>query len=544
MHGKAGGEPSGARAAALRFLPPLLLVGVVLAVYAFSLSGGWVWDDTEIVVARLAATHGAAGTLAALTGPDTGPYDAATPYYRPVTLFSFFANAWLTGPSPFGFRAVSLGLHALNVMLLFWLAGAAFGDRRLGFVAALLFAVHPANVEAVAFVTARNNLLCAAGLLGALLCLLRRTPLAVAGGMALFALALLSKEPAVALPPFLLALALLAREPRLRPRPVVLVLAFVVLAGYLVLRGAILGPAAIAGAGEAAGRSPALVLSSIYESLRLLVAPWQLNALVRAGAIPFTAAKGIAAAAGLALLAWAALSRRSPEPLRSGALWLAASLVPISNLVPIPSAPVAERYLYVPGLGFALIAAAGWQALDRRRRPLAAALAVLVAAALGTRATLRTQVWLDDERLFASMVAADPGNASAHYDLGLAQARRGDLARAIEAFEAALRANPGHVGAHNNLGNAYAMTGRLERAREHFERARQLDPGEPLPLYNLARVAELQGRGADASRLYAAYAEADGTSRDPERQARVRAARSRLAGGTAGGPPRHIDRVQ
>jgi hypothetical protein len=361
----------------------------------------------------------------------------------------------------------------------------------------------------------------------------------VAGGLLLFAAALLAKEPAVVLPPFLLALALLARDPRLRARPPVLAIFFAVLAAYFGLRALVLGAVAPgAGGGDLAARV-GLVVGSVFESLRILALPIHLNASYAPAAIGFSPPKLAAVLAGLGALLWGALSRRSPDPLRAGCLWLLAGLLPIANLVPIPSAPVAERYLYVPALGFAVIGAALWRALATRRARLAVALAVALAAGLGVRAALRTSVWLDDRRLFESMVAADSGNASAHYNLGILRAGSGDLAGAIGAWEAAVAADPRHAGAHNNLGNAYAMTGRLESARTHYEAVRDLAPREAMPIYNLARVAELEGRREDAVRLYRDYARADAASPDPQRQALVARARSRaasLAGRMGPGP--------
>jgi hypothetical protein len=507
----------------------LVLVGVVLAVYAASLTGGFVWDDAELIVAK-APFFAADGSAAAiLSSSDTGLYDGATPYFRPATTLSFLVNYRIFGLAPFWWRVVSVLLHAACVLMLFLLATWLFEDERAGFVGALLLAVHPAAVEAVAFVTARNNVLCAAGLLGALLALRRRAIPAVAGGLLLFAVALLGKEPAVVLPPFLLGLTLLAREPRLRARPLVLVLFFAVLAAYFGLRALVLGAVAPgAGGGDLPARA-GLVVGSVFECLRILALPVHLNASYAPAAIGFSLPKLAAVLAGLGALAWGALSRRSPDPLRAGCLWLLLGLLPIANLVPIPSAPVSERYLYVPALGFAVIGAAGWRALAARRVRLAVVLAVGLTTALGVRAAVRTAAWVDDRRLFESMVASDPGNASAHYNLGNARAGSSDLAGAIAAWEAAVAANPRHAGAHNNLGNAYAMTGRTGAARAHYESVRSLDPGEAMPLYNLARIAELEGRPAEAARLYAEYARADGASADPRRQALVQKARSRVA---------------
>lgn len=509
-------------------LATLVLLGAVLAIYAPSLAGGFVWDDVELIVAK--ADHfGAVDSVGEiLARSDAGLHRSGTPYYRPVTTLSLLLDFRLAGLSPWWFRLVNLALHVLNVLLLYALAARAFDDPDVGVVAALLFAVHPTNVEAVAFASARNNLLCAGGMLASLFLLRRRGGTATAGSLVLFAAALLSKEPAVALPFFLLGMTLTAKDARLRTGRLTLALFFALLGGYLALRAAILGSALPASALSGPAPRAQLVVASLYESFRILAFPLHLNALYGPSSIAFHPAQLAVVGAVVILLGAAVLHRRSPDALRAGGLWLLVGLAPISNLIPIPSAPVAERYLYIPAIGFATLLAGLYAPLAARHRKPAAVLLLLLVVALGARSAARTTAWLDDQRLFSSMVASDPRNASARYNLGNCLAGEGRLEPAIESWQAAVRLHPGHLGAHNNLANAYAMTGRYAAARRHYERARALDPGEPIVLYNLGRVADLEGRTGEAIRLYSRYVAEDGGHPDPARLRLVGTARERL----------------
>ena len=506
----------------------LALAGAVIAIYAASLGGGFVWDD-HVIVEQKAAEFAEPGSVArAFTTCDTGAGTGGTPYYRPLTLLSFLVNSRLTGPSPFWFRLVSLGLHALNVLLLFLLVRRAFGDEALAFAAALLFAVHPAQVEAVAFIVARNNLLCALGLLGALLALSARSRLGVALSFPLFACALLAKEPAVVLPVFLAGLRLASREARLRTPWSILAGQLALLAGYFAARVAVLGVALSDRAALPPGEHARLVVAAVYESLRILAWPVPLNAMVRPELLGVSAFKLVAVVGALAALAWAIAARRSPEPLRAGCLWLLLGLLPISNLVPIASAPVAERYLYVPGLGFALAVAALW-AGARKWAPRAAAGALAaLALALGSWSAARTTVWHDDLALYRSMVASHPGNAVAFHNLGKLRFDAGRLDEAILAWVRASQLDPEGFSAYNNLGNAYALRGDDRRAWEAYEAALRHDPEEAMPLFNLARIHERQGRAAEAERCYREYVRRERPAGDPERQERVRRAREWL----------------
>jgi Tfp pilus assembly protein PilF len=176
-----------------------------------------------------------------------------------------------------------------------------------------------------------------------------------------------------------------------------------------------------------------------------------------------------------------------------------------------------ERYLYLPSVGFCLVAgwacAVLWQTASSRRSTLRKALvaaACVVAVLCVLRISLRVMDWRDDVTLFTQTLAAEPNDYRLHDALGLAYWIRGEsegaerewretlrlepnslqtldslgalyaqqrrFDQAMPPLEQALRLNPSDANVHLNLGAAYAETGKLDRAEEHFRAAVLLSP--------------------------------------------------------------------
>ncbi|MFT5582604.1 MAG: hypothetical protein ACI9VR_000180 [Cognaticolwellia sp.] len=178
---------------------PLLLLVTLLVFSPGLLNPAFVYDDALLLVDNPALTS--------LWGVFSGDLWAGVPgageqraYYRPGVLFSFFLDRAVFGDQAFGFRLHSLVLHMLAVGLL-WTLGKRWRLPTQGLLAGVaLFAVHPAQVEAVVFVAARNDVQALCALLGALLLLRVPTVGRLAGAAALIALGTLCKESLVLAP--------------------------------------------------------------------------------------------------------------------------------------------------------------------------------------------------------------------------------------------------------------------------------------------------------------------------------------------------------
>ncbi len=345
------------------------LLGILIAIVAFltyanTIVNGFVWDD-KLVIKNKEALRGDLVTL--YTIPDKILDTDASVYYRPLTYTTFLLEERLHGLNPSFMHLVNALLHAVNAYLVFLVARTLFSTAYAACVAELLFAVHPINSETVNFLSGgRNTLLACLFVLIAYLLherSARRNGLygAVAGGSALLA-GLLSKEIALAVLPFICATEYRAltkgssegrRKALLRLLPY-----FAGMSVYLILRAAAVPHMGISF--EITGLVSRL-LNNIYIIPRyLLVILWPASLSIKYDlpddfhvyALPIVAGWGCI----VGLLGWA-LSKKDRRGTIFGIAWAAAFLLPTSGIVPFPSAPMAERYLYVPAIGLWMIIA-------------------------------------------------------------------------------------------------------------------------------------------------------------------------------------------
>jgi Flp pilus assembly protein TadD len=455
-----------------------------------------------------------------------------TPYYRPMATLDFLLCYQLFGPLAYGFHLVSLLLNAAAVGILFLLAEQILGDRVAAFAAAGLFALHPVHVEAVAWISAVTDIEVTLFYLLTFWCFLRvaapggrRRTWAEAAMTGSFVLAILSKEQALTLPLLAAIYEHFYRGDRLETTRLQKVLRYgplwLVSLGYVLLRVRLMGSFAHT-TGMHTINQPEMLLSAVAlvgQYLGKLFWPARLSAFH-----PFHASTGffdlpvLAGVCALAFSAWLfrTLGRRA-RPVSFGILWLFVTLAPVLNARWMSAYVFAERYLYLPSVGFCLVAgwacAVLWQTASSRRSTLRTTLvaaACVVAALCVLRISLRVLDWRDDVTLFTRTLAAQPNDYRLHDALGLAYWIRGEsegaerewretlrlepnslqtldslgalyaqqhrFDQALPPLGRALRLNPNDANAHLNLGAAYAETGKLDRAEEHFRAAVLLSP--------------------------------------------------------------------
>ncbi len=204
-----------------------------------------------------------------------------------------------------------------------------------------------------------------------------------------------------------------------------------------------------------------------------------------------------------ALSLLAVRSCRSRPYLLFGWLYYVGTLVPVIGLVQVGGQARADRYTYLPLLGIFLAVAASLAPLvasQGRRRTWA--LALTLAALLAALSARQTSYWRDDLRLFGHAIDVVPANFLAYNHLGLALYRRGKVAEAVDAFDAALAIRANDEWVLNNRA-VCAMTQRdIERAETLLRRALELDPNFADAWSNLGNVKWQQHDFDAAARCY------------------------------------------
>ncbi|MGH9336101.1 MAG: tetratricopeptide repeat protein, partial [Vicinamibacteria bacterium] len=517
----------------------VLVFGASVLVYSGTLGNGFVYDD-RFVVEQNSLVQNLEWWGLVSTGYWGELVDAGL--YRPLTLLSFGLNRAL-GPSPFGFHLANLILHGLAAVLTLLVARTVGLSRGGSACAALLFALHPPQSEAVNAIVGRAEILAFSFAIGSLLLFARNRSPALVG--ATFFLGLLSKESAA----FALPLFFLHRREARSFVPLALALAaygtlrFAALDG-LGISGREIGfldnPLAEAGFATRLLTAPVLVL----QYAKLVAWPRVLSADYSFDQIPipvtFLEARVLL---GVALLAIAVFLSA-----RRGALGFAvfAFFVPLLGflhlLFPLGTL-FGERLLYLPMLGAALAFGLAIDALLKRSVWLGGLVLATVLVASAARVWSRNLDWRDNETLFRRTIETAPRSARGHFLLGAELLEKRNFAEAAEWFEKGLSIYPNHLGARMSLGEALLAAGEPDRAevelrralalapksedvrravleaalargrdraraedfegaRESFERALALDQRDPSAWNYLGLVSERQGRLGEARRHY------------------------------------------
>jgi tetratricopeptide (TPR) repeat protein len=468
------------------------LAGSVFVFYWPTTRHGFVWDDFPLVVGSRILERGEA--VRRMFTEDM--YVVATPgarksgYYRPIAYLSFFANARLLGPTPGSLHVVNAALHALAAALLFALLAQRFGPARGGslavaVLAAAWWALHPCQVEAVAWVSARYELLVGIAVVSMLLLQERAGAGWLMAQAAVFALGLLCKEITVAVLPVLALDDLVQRRsPRLVTARLVVLGA--VMTAVMAVRHLLQVPTPRPRLG-----SDRLIdlMSASFIQLKRAVAPLPLDI-----AHTYRPSPGWQIAlAGLILCLWVAAAFRWRRAMLSVAIFTIFTLPPALFLR--ITGLMAERYFYLPSIGFALLLAfLGTRAARVPRGRLVLLSPVAGLLLLGAWAAhARLADWQDDERLFSASLENDASNHTDWTNLGLVRERQGDLPGAVASLEQALKIAPGSSTVAVVLSRMYARVGDGPGAVRMAQSALAREPGWPEAFYNLAIGLHLIG---------------------------------------------------
>jgi len=373
--------------------------------------------------------------------------------YLPVPMLLYMVQFRAWGLDPLGYHATNLAVHVANACLVFVVTRRALRDRGAALAAALVFGVHPVLLEAVSLVAQLKTLLATGFLLATLVAYQayragRRWALVAA--VLLFALACGSKSSVI---PFPLLLVLYDDVFDRGRRTWWDKVPFVILAVATVWAStaAKVGGEVIKTLHGGSYLATVLVMSRVmWEYGAAMLVPIDLSpAYYYRRESVFGPASWVAAAGLLAavLVVWA---QRRRWPITYFAVgWILLALAPVSNLVPL-SVLRADRFLYLPMVGFAIWAGVGVAAAVRRAATLSplprAAVRALAAAPLvlwGLGTWFYAGVWHDDVSAFTRVVDRQPWSAKGRYLLALAYREHGVAEAARREAAAAVALDPG-----------------------------------------------------------------------------------------------------
>src|SRR5881409_450881 len=515
----------------VRWLAPLLVALFTLAAFLPTLQNQFVnWDDADNF---LGSPHYRGLTWTHLRWMWTTHMG----HYIPLTWMTLGLDYVLWGMNPVGYHLTSLLLHAANAVVFFFVvcriltlalpAPSERGHALTAGFAALVFAIHPLRVESVAWVTERRDVLSGLFYLLTILMYLRAYEFGARGrgwywlAVAVFVCALLSKSMVVNLPVVLLILDVYplrrlggaigwwsepARRVYVEKIPFVLLAAaasaIAFMAQFSAQTAASLAQLSVLGRLAVSAYGLSFYLGKLVVPVNLSPL-YELPPTVNPGALPFILSYGLVLAITALVLV---LRRRVPGLL---ATWLAyiVVLLPVLGIFQIGLQIAADRYTYLAGLGWAILAGAGLLSCWRTSRGsktgtpaalLVAGVAICVVVGLGVLTWNQVQVWRDSERLWAHALAIDPDSPVAQNNFGYELDRRGKLVEAIDHYRQALRIKPDYALAHTNWGAALGRQGKPAEAIDHYRQALRIKPGDALAHTNWGVELAQQGKLAEA----------------------------------------------
>ncbi len=500
-----------------RRLHPVLVLAIVCAGYAATLTAPFVFDDV-LVMSKPSVRTVSWQTVAHTT--------------RPLVQLSLALNHAEGGTDVVGYHIVNLLVHVLAALTLLGIAARTLASERFGprlrerapelaLVIALAWAIHPLQTESVTYVVQRSESLTGLFYLLVLYCVIRgaasaRASAWYAAAVAACALGMLSKPVMVSAPLAVLAydrvfLAGGWRAALLRRR----VLYVGLMATWLILVGLLAGGHhesvgsagyAIRGltVGEYLGSQPGVVL----RYLRLAV--WPHGLVLDYGWPPAEGFVGIAlpAVALAALLSWPCWIFRARPVVGCMVLAFVALLAPSSSVVPIKDLAVEHRmYLALAPL-IALATIGGWEAIQAAglraatARRVAAGTTLVVLAVLTALTIARNRDYRSAIAMWTDVVEKRPANARGHGNLGEALFEGGRIDDAVVSLRTALRLDPEYPEAYGNLGLALMKLGRLDEAAAAYTESLRLDPTHVETQTNYGNLLTREGNFGAAVQRY------------------------------------------
>jgi protein O-mannosyl-transferase len=541
-----------------RLVACLLLIMAVLAAYSAVTHNGFVrYDDDEYITDNPQVTAGLTWATAkwAFT-----TYDQAN--WHPLTWLSHALDCQLFGLNPVGHHSVNVLLHTANTVLLFLLLQSITGFRWRSLMVAALFALHPINVESVAWAAERKNVLSMMFFLLALYAYgwyASRPALGRYASVAFFfTLSLLSKPQAITFP-FLLLLwdywplrrvgASLSstceasgKAPRLSVRSLVLekipLLLLAAASALITMNAQKAGGAVQSLARYSFPMRLETAVIAYRDYLGRALWPSNLVALYPHPTSLYSVSQISAALFLLILVTALVLSASEKRYLVVGWFWFLGSLIPMIGLIQVGAQAMADRYAYIPFIGLFLMlvwSAADWMKIYRIPTPYQALSAVACLLLLGTITYRQVGYWHDTLSLwrhtlaltennyiahdnlgeflftqnrkdeaaeqFRAALAIRPDDMPADLNLGTYERGRGNLKEAIRRYQTVtLQASevPLRATAYSNLGSVYRQIGDLAAAKRCYEAALQLAPDRILVMIELGVIAQKDGNLTEA----------------------------------------------
>ena len=530
-----------------------LVIAATLFVYANSLSGEFIFDDTMQVVGNPQLRswknffHFFVSDVWSFQRIIT-PAQQFAPYYRPLFLVYLLVGYQVFGLWASGWHLMSIGVHTGATVAVYYLIRRLSGRWKTAALAALIFGIHPTHVESVAWISGIPDPLAVLFYVPAFFYYLRYRERGnkswFAASLFAYSLALLCKEATITLPAVIVVWEIVRGErmklkARLRHLSYAISPYALIGLAYLSVRFAVMGKVSWVNPGMTKADDLSLLMtvpSVVLFYIKNLLAPFYLSIVyyppLANGVTDLLFLLPTLLLVGIGVMLCVYRHRISPD------VWIGLALL-ITPLLPVlyikvfhQAYIVQDRYLYLPSVGFCFLVALFITCLARRRSLIAAALTGMIIVSFGISTMMQNRVWHDSVALWQRAVEYAPDFWAVHFNLGqaylehgnseaartefltavqkdstiptvysnlsYAQRNLGDNHSAIESLREAIAINPDFMDARRDLGRLLFDSGDLEGAHEQFSIILMIKPMHPAR-YELDRATVAIHRRAESS---------------------------------------------
>lgn len=414
--------------------------------------------------------------------------------YRPVRSILYTLTYSIWGLNTFGYHLNSLIFHILNTTMVYFIASSLLKNKKLGFIASLIFALHPIHTERI------TNMSAGFDQFGILMYLISfylyilhsqhpKKSYLIASIFA-FAVGIFSSEELVTLPVILFLYNLCFNKTNLKEKIKFYVPYVLIGIIFFLIRLKVIGKI---------GRAMDYFTGSLYSNIittipiilkyiKLLIMPYPLS-LEYTPVLYYSILNPVVLISLFALIAIIYFTVKSKSHIIIfSVFFFFITLMPFLNLIPLYTL-MAERYLYIPSIAFCILAALLFGKLSdlnaRKIKAIVLIILILILISFSYITLKRNSDWKNSMTLFTKGVETAPKSTRAHDNLGFAYQEEKQYDKALEQYKIAIELEPENYWAHGNLGTTYAELGKYDLAIQELQTAILLNPEYYKALTNL-----------------------------------------------------------
>lgn len=425
--------------------------------------------------------------------------------YLPLMTLTHIIDYHFWGLNPTGYHLSNLILYISGIFLLYIFFNLILKNKMVSFLASLIFAVHPVHVESVTWIAARKDVLSFVFFILSFYLYVRfvrkegNAWFYYIGSLLAFTMALLSKSLVVILP-FLLVLYDFCFEEgkfKIINKVPYLVIGILLTVIYMA-NNTNIGDSAYLTARIGGYRLGLTNLMVLTEYVGMLFLPLNLNAYYSYGfddiPVSILELKEIFYLFVFLLMLLIAITSyvKGKRLVTFCIIWFFIALIPVINIIPT-STLRADRYLFIPSVGFSLLVAYVTYNLfslspNRILKGVVSVVFIIILTFFSALTIERNNIWQNGITLWQDAIAKNPNNVQAHFGLGNEYRHRKNWDTAIIKYEKVLKLKQNHIRACVNLGASYGVIGRYEKAISVLKRCLEIDSSFPNVRLNLAKA--------------------------------------------------------